>query len=167
MTEPYFKKYTDLIPADTELVQLLDAQGQQFVKWLHSISEGDSILLHAPYTWTLREVINHLTDGERVFSYRALWIARGGPMPMISFDENEFSLRAKANRTTLKQLTDEFDSVRKASVSLFRGLPTEDWSCIGQAAGHEISVTHQATILVGHVAHHWNILNKRFPNQAI
>ncbi len=162
MVEPTFKKYTDLIQEGTDLLRSLQDQGEQISRWLGTVSESESMLLHAPYTWTLKEVLNHLSDCERVFSYRALWIARGGTMPLVAFDENEFSVRAKANRLSLVQLSGEFQAVRNASIALLQTMPPDAWECKGQVLGHEMTVHKQATVLLGHGAHHWEILKKRF-----
>jgi DinB superfamily len=162
MTEPTFKKYTDLIDEKTDLVGMMADQGQEVCTWLGTISESDSLIVHAPYTWTLKEVVNHLSDCERVFAYRALWVARGGDMPLIPFDEDEFSRRAKANQFTISSLTTEFQAVRSSSLALFQNLPEDAWGAVGQVMGHEVTVRKLATILVGHVTHHWNIVMKRF-----
>ena len=86
MAEPFFKKYTDLVEDDSDLTSMMRDQAIEIGRWLRTISESDSMQIHAPHTWTLKEVVNHLSDCERVFSYRALWIARGGTMPLLSFD---------------------------------------------------------------------------------
>ncbi len=162
MNEPFFKKYTDLIESGTDLTGMMRDQGNEIGCWLDTISEADSMKLHAPYTWTLKEVVNHLSDCERVFSFRALWIARGGTMPLVPFDENEFSLRAQANAYSLLQLAAEFTAIRQSTLMLFENLPMRAWQNVGQALGHDITVEKQATILLGHVAHHWKILKQRF-----
>ena len=162
MTEPFFKKYTDLVPDQTDLCSMMEIQRDLFMPWLFMRTEQESLLVHAPYTWTLREVLNHLSDAERVFAFRALWIARGGKMPLSSFDEHEFARRAQANATNYKQLVNEFLTVRDASLSLFCGLSSSDWECSGQAGDYVITVRKQAEILLGHVEHHRNILQTRF-----
>jgi hypothetical protein len=162
MTEPTFKKYTDLIDEKADLVGMMADQGQEVGRWLGTVSESAALIVHAPYTWTLKEVVNHLSDCERVFAYRALWVARGGDMPLIPFDEDEFSFRSKAKECTIAALTAEFEAVRASSLVLFQNLPEEAWGAMGQVMGHEVTVHNLATILVGHVAHHWQIVRKRF-----
>lgn len=162
MSEPFFKKYTDLIDHNTDLTSMMRDQGNEITEWLGTITEPESRLVHAPYTWTLKEVVNHLSDCERVFAFRALWIARGGAMPLVSFDENEFSLRGKANDFTIAVLANEFQAVRQSTLAFFQNLPASAWQNFGQVIGHEVTVHKQATILLGHVAHHWRILQQRF-----
>ena len=162
MIEPVFKKYTDLIKDGTNLTSMMRDQGSEIGRWLCAISESESMQVHAPYTWTLREVVNHLSDCERVFSFRALWIARGGTMPMVSFDEIEFSDRSRANEYSIARLAAEFHAVRQSTITLFENLPEAAWQSVGQAIGQDITVQKQATILLGHVAHHWTILKQRF-----
>ena len=162
MTEPVFKKYTDLIDGNVDLTDMMRDQGTEIGSWLAKISEPESMLVHAPYTWTLKEVVNHLSDCERVFSFRALWIARGGTMPLVSFDENEFSLRSRANDFSIEALATEFRAVRQSTVTLFENLPESSWHSVGQVMGFDVTVHKQATILLGHVSHHWRILQQRF-----
>lgn len=162
MTEPIFKKYTDLVKDGTDLIGMMRDQGSEIRGWLNTISESESMLLHPPYTWTLREVVNHLSDCERVFSYRALWIARGGTMPLVPFDENEFSILARANEISIVRLAAEFNAVRQSTLSLFENLPKSAWESMGRTLSNEITVEKQAAILLGHVAHHWGILKQRF-----
>ncbi len=162
MNEPIFKKYTDLIDDAADLTSMMREQGLEITHWLNTISESDSMQLHAPFTWTLKEVVNHLSDCERVFSFRALWIARGGSMPLVPFDENAFSLRSHSNMLSISQLAAEFSTVRQSTISFFDNLPDSAWQNVGQVLGYDVTVHMQATILLGHVAHHWAILKKRF-----
>ncbi len=162
MTELFFKKYTDLIDGDVDLTDMMRDQGMEISSWLAKISGPESMLIHAPYTWTLKEVVNHLSDCERVFSFRALWIARGGTMPLVSFDENQFSLRSRANDFSIEALAAEFRAVRQSTVTLFENLPESSWHSVGQVIGFDVTVHKQATILLGHVSHHWRILQQRF-----
>ena len=162
MNEPIFKKYTDLIDDAADLTSMMRVQGLEITHWLNTISESESMQLHAPYTWTLKEVVNHLSDCERVFSFRALWIARGGSMPLVPFDENEFSVRAQAIDFSIERLAAEFEAVRRSTTAYFENLPDSAWQNVGQVLGFDITVHEQATILLGHVAHHWEILKKRF-----
>ena len=83
-------------------------------------------------------------------------------MPLVPFDENEFALRSNAKSISLKRLTDEFLAVRNSSITFFENLPSEAWNNVGQVIGHDVTVYKQATILLGHVAHHWEILKQRF-----
>ncbi len=166
MTEPFFKKYTDLIDVAADLTSMMREQGLEITHWLNTISESESMQLHAPFTWTLKEVVNHLSDCERVFSFRALWIARGGSMPLVPFDENEFSSRSYSIAFSIERLAAEFTAVRQSSIAFFDNLPDSAWQNVGHVAGHDVTVHKQATILLGHVAHHWAILKKRFAKVA-
>ena len=166
MTEPFFKKYTDLIDDAADLTSMMREQGQEITRWLNTISESESMQLHAPFTWTLKEVVNHLSDCERVFSFRALWIARGGSMPLVPFDENEFSIRSHSNELSIERLAAEFHSVRQSTIAFFDNLPDSAWQSVGQVLGQDVTVHRQATILLGHVAHHWAILKMRFAKAA-
>jgi uncharacterized damage-inducible protein DinB len=125
------------------------------------VPDRESGVLHPPYTWTLKQVVNHISDGERVFAYRALCIARGDTTPLPGFDENEYAKTSEVERLTLADLADEFETVRAATVSLLQSLPDEAWSRTGTANKNPISVRALAWIMVGHARHHLAIMKRR------
>ena len=156
----YYGRYIDLVPASDILAQL-ESQRGQFVAYLKSVPEPHSTRLHPPYTWTIRQVVGHLSDGERVFGYRALRVGRGDKTPLPGFDENEYARAPEFTKLTLAQLADEFDAVRKSTVLLFESFSPESWTRRGQANGHPVSVRALAYIMVGHVIHHMKIIEQR------
>src|SRR5688572_23342193 len=91
---PYYGKYISLVSDQVNVIDLLESQGGETVVFLRSIPETQTTVLHPPYTWTIKQVISHLADGERVFGYRALRIARGDTTPLEGFDENEYAKTA-------------------------------------------------------------------------
>jgi hypothetical protein len=117
---------------------------------------------YGPDKWTIREVIGHLIDAERIFTYRALRVARGDRTPLASFDENEFVKTAGSDTRTLASLTRELGAVREASIQLFESLPDDAWGRSGVASGKEVSLRALAYITTGHAMHHLRILRERY-----
>src|SRR5262249_15927998 len=114
-----------------------------------------------PYTWSIKEVVGHLADTERVMGYRALRFARGDTTPLPGFDENEYAKVASFDRLSLPALVGELEIVRRSHVSLFRNLPVEAGDRGGGGNANRVTVRALAYILVGHGRHHTAILLKR------
>jgi len=161
MTEPYFEKYLRRVDPLADPIEQLYTQGQSFADWLSSVNSVETDVLHPPYTWTFREVLKHICDCERVFAFRALWLARGSQDALPSFDEHLFLTKSSAKETPWLDLIDEFASVRSASLTLFKNLPDESWYNRGLAAGFEMDVTMLHGMIYGHLDHHLDIMNKR------
>lgn len=157
---PYYKNYISQVP-EQNVLTLLQTQRDQTLAFLKSIPEEKSTILHQPYTWTLKQVLGHINDGERIFSYRALRIARGDATALPGFDENNYAKAKEFTLVRFRDLIDEFDAVRYATIALFRNLSPESWSKMGIANNNPVSVRAVAWILAGHVQHHMNIVRKR------
>ena len=123
-------------------------------------SRGD--YRYAPGKWTLKEVIGHLADTERVFAYRALSIARGDPSPLPSFDDQAWVAEMGAGDRTLADTVEEFALVRRASIALFRHLPPAAWLRRGMASEHPASVRALAYVMAGHATHHLEVVGARY-----
>jgi hypothetical protein len=157
----YYFKYIDLAKSE-EIVPALKEQMGQTLQFLNGISEAQSLHAYAEGKWTIREVLSHLIDGERVFLYRALWFARGFEDPLPSFDQNLSVQMAHANDLSWAQLVDEFQTVRAATISFFDGMPAEAWSRSGIASDNPVTVRAIAYIIAGHVSHHVNVLREKY-----
>jgi DinB family protein len=157
---PYYGKYVSLVP-ETDIVGALEAQIAEMAAILRPVPEAQSSILHSPYTWTIKEVVGHLTDTERVFGYRALRFARDDRTPLPGFDENEYARSAEFNRLPLPDLVSEFEAVRRSHVWLFRNLPEAAWARGGEANATPMTVRAIAYMLVGHTRHHAAIIRKR------
>jgi hypothetical protein len=157
---PYYGKYIELVP-ETDVLAVLRVQCDETVEFLRSIPEEHATILHSPYTWTIKQVVGHITDGERIFAYRALRIARGDTTPLPGYDENEYAKSPEFSRLRLRALATEFESVRNATISLFDNFAPESWTHLGQANNYPVSVRAIAYIIAGHVRHHMNIVRKR------
>ena len=158
---PYYFKYIDLITSD-EIVPAIESQMDEIVQFLHGISEEQSLQAYEPGKWTIREVLNHVNDGERVFLYRAFWFARGYQDALPSFDQDQAVLTAQANNTSWADLVEEFRNVRLSTISFFKSLPEAAWSKTGVASDYPFTVRSLAYIIAGHVAHHRNVLAERY-----
>jgi hypothetical protein len=158
---PYYFKYIDLINSD-DIVPAIHAQKDETVQILEGISEEKSLYAYAPGKWTIRELLNHVNDGERVFLNRAFWFARGFQDPLPSFDQDVAVQFAHANQTSWAQLVAEFKTVRWATISFFNNLPAEAWSRTGVASDNPVSVRACAYIIAGHVAHHMQVLREKY-----
>jgi hypothetical protein len=168
MTQPqaneaasYYFRYIDLAPTD-DIVSFLDDQFKQTTPLLAGISEERSTHRYAPDKWSIRELLNHVNDGERIFLGRALWFARGFTDPLPSFDQEIAVAGANANQTAWADLVEEFKTVRLGTLSFFRNLPPEAWSRSGIASDNSMTVNAIAYIIGGHVAHHVNVLKERY-----
>jgi hypothetical protein len=157
---PYYGKYVALVP-EADVLAALDEQLKELLALLRAVPEGESGVRHPPYTWSIKEVVGHLTDTERIFGYRALRFARGDATPLPGFDENAYARAAEFDRRPLGALVDEFEAVRRSHLGLFRNLPETAWARTGEANGTAVSVRALAYIIVGHVRHHTAILRQR------
>ena len=158
---PYFERYVMLVRGG-DILKTLAEQSTNVRRGLGACSEDRAGFRYAEGKWTVREVLGHCTDAERVFAYRALCFARGERASLPSIDENEYARASGHDRIALAELLDEFDAVRRATVQLFAHLPAEAWLRTGVASGKPVSVRALAFIMAGHVAHHLEILRERY-----
>ena len=158
---PYYFTYIDQVGSG-DIRDLMDVQGVETLALLRGISDERSRFKYAADKWTIREVVNHVNDAERLFAFRAFWFARGFDSPLPSFDQNVAVAAAGLDRRSWPSLVDEFETVRHASSSLFRHLPDDAWTRQGMASGYAFSVRALAYITVGHVTHHVRLLKERY-----
>ncbi len=145
-----------------DVLATLERQGTEFAAFVRGIPEVRGDHRYAPGKWSIKDVVQHLSDAERVFSYRLLRFARKDPANLPGFDENTYVREANAGLRTLAQLADEWAAVRRSSVALIAPLCDEVMARRGSANGHEISVRALTWILAGHVAHHEKVLRERY-----
>jgi hypothetical protein len=163
---PYYGKYIALAPEDDILATLRGQLDREFT-FLRSIPESEGDVVHPPYSWTIKQVIGHLIDGERIFNYRALRFARGDTISLPGFDENEYAKTGEYQRLKLRDLVAEFESVRRSTLTLFENLPDAAWKRGGTANGHPISVRALAFVIAGHTRHHVAIVRKRLEGARV
>src|SRR5829696_3528113 len=143
---PYYFKYIDLITSE-DVVPVIESQLGETLQLLEGISEEQSLHSYAQGKWTIREVLNHVNDGERLFLSRAFWFARGFQDPLPSFDQDVAVQMAHANDTSWAQLLEEFKNVRLATISFFNNLPAEAWRRTGVASDNPVTVRALAYII--------------------
>ncbi len=152
---PYYSKYLALV-TEADLLAVLEHQAGEVRALAASLPAGRETFSYSPGKWTVRQVIGHLTDVERVLAYRALRISRGDQTPIAGFDENAYVERAPYAGVPAKVLADEFAMVRAANLAFFRQLDSSRWLLKGTANDNPISVRALAYIMAGHVRHHQN-----------
>lgn len=155
----YYFRYIDQAP-NGDIVETLARQGDELRQWLLGVPSARTVLRPSPTAWTMRQVVGHLSDAERLFQARAFWFARGFDAPLPSFDQDVAAVAAGAETREWPALVDEFACVRAATVAFFAGLPAEAWHRRGVASGHVVSVRALAFITAGHAAHHFRALNQ-------
>jgi hypothetical protein len=157
---PYFGRYVALVP-DGDVVRQLEAQLGDTLALVQAAPDAAD-RAYAPGKWTVKEVLGHLADTERVLSYRALRMARGDATPLAGFDENAYVAAAGFGARPLVEVAAELAAVRAATLALVRGLPAEGWARAGTANG--LATTARAVIwtLAGHELHHRQVLRERY-----
>ena len=158
---PYYHRYVERIGSG-DIVDLLARQADEDGAFWKGISEEKARHRYAPDKWSVREVLNHVSDTERVFLYRALWFARGFESELPSFDQDVSSRAAKADACSWASVIEEFGAVREGSVAFFRNLPPEAWTRRGVASGNPVSVRALAYIIAGHASHHRGVVETRY-----
>ena len=155
-----FGQYIQLVPAG-DIQGFLATQLADLLALVSGLSDQQSLAHHAPYSWSIKQVVGHITDCERIFGYRALRIARGDATPLSSFDENEYMRHSKFDRCPFAELLDEFANVRRSHLAMFKHLQPEAWLRCGVVNDHPATARAFAYAIAGHAQHHLNILHRR------
>ncbi len=158
---PYYLTYIDRVSGDN-IVDVMKLQLDDTAEIFAGISEEKSLHRYAPDKWSIRQVINHLNDTERVFAFRAMWFARGFSDPLPSFDQTISATAARADDYSWASHVQEFQKIRQATLALLRNLPAEAWLRSGIASGNSVTVNALGYIIAGHVAHHLAIVQQRY-----
>jgi len=148
--------------AGADVAALLERQPAALREACAGLSDEGARFRYAPGKWSIKEVVGHLCDVERVFSYRALRIGRGDATPLPGFDENAYAAAAGADDRPLEELLDEFVAVRASTLALLAGFGPEAWTRTGNANGHPMSLRAQVHVVAGHVRHHLRLLGERY-----
>lgn len=153
-------KYIRLVPEGNDIIDILLAQEQQMTVLLASLTESQGSYRYAEGKWTLKEVVGHIADSERVMTYRLLRFARGDRTPLPGYDQESFI--PPFGNWTIAQLADDYRAVRQSTIMLLRGLPAEAWSRKGMANDVSISVRALAHGIAGHELHHTGVIRNRY-----
>jgi hypothetical protein len=157
----YYGTYIDLVP-EGSLEDILLSQLEETTVLLSDITETQENYRYALGKWTLKEVIGHITDTERIMSYRLLRIARGDQTPLAGFNEEQYVKNASFHSYSLTDVVEDFIAVRRSTLTLVNGLSEEVWSRKGLANDSEISVNALAYIIAGHELHHVKIIKEKY-----
>ena len=158
---PYYKSYIDKA-ADADIVKGLLNNLKSVTKFLSEIPEEKHDYAYEPGKWSIKEVMLHIIDTERIFAYRALRIARGDTTPLAGFEQNDYVKNANTSNRSLASLIDEYKTVRNATISLFSALDESALEFLGEASGAPISARALGYIITGHENHHLQVLKERY-----
>jgi len=158
---PYYGRYITLVGGN-DVIAALEDQPRETLALLSTLSEEQGDYRYAPDKWSIKEMLGHVIDAERVFSYRALRFARNDRTPLASFEQDDYVRSGDFGDRRLADLIEEFVSVRQATLWLFRQLSTEAWMRRGIASGNPVSVRAVAYIIAGHELHHRRVLQEKY-----
>lgn len=158
---PYYRRYIELVP-DLSMVETLDRSLQEMLGCVRPLSEAQMTYRYAEGKWSIKDVLQHLMDAERIFSYRALRFARADETPLSSFDHDGYVPAAQADHRSLESLLAEYQALRASSLALFGSFTPEMLMRSGTASGSQISVRALGFMISGHELHHLQILKERY-----
>jgi DinB superfamily len=158
---PYYARYISLVPA-ADLAHTLEAQLAESLPVLRAIGEQKSLYRYAPGKWSIKEVLGHLIDAERIFTYRALRFARNDQTPLPGFEQDPYVAAANFDARPWDDLVAEFEHVRRSSILFFGALTAEEMMRSGTASQNAITVRALGYIVAGHELHHMAILRDRY-----
>jgi len=163
---PYYDRYISLVHHNetpgNDILAALEDQRRQMVLLLCGRTEADGDLRYAPDKWSLKEVLGHINDTERIMSYRALRISRGDATPIEGYEQDDYVRNSPFAGRPLADLIENYIAVRRATLSLFRNLDEPAWSRRGVANKNEVTVRALAYIIAGHELHHRRILEEKY-----
>ena len=157
----FYETYVSLVE-ETDIVSALEKNLNELQSLLAEVTEEKGSYAYVEGKWSVRELLGHLIDGERVFSYRALRISRDDQTPLASFEENSYVANSNFSNAKLADLIEEFSLLRRSNILFFKNLTDEAWLRTGTASEATVSVRALAFIMVGHVRHHARILRERY-----
>jgi hypothetical protein len=158
----YYGKYLEYLPRDVDVMRALTSQLDSLPSLLERAGEHRASYRYADGKWTVREVVGHLADAERVFAYRMLRIGRGDETPLAGFDENAYVPAAQFERRSLADVSSDWAATRRATIALASGFAPEAWTRRGTANDATISARALLYIVAGHTEHHTSLLKSRY-----
>ncbi|SPE44464.1 conserved hypothetical protein [Candidatus Sulfotelmatobacter sp. SbA7] len=158
---PYYDRYISLVPGN-DVLAAFDEQRRQMLLLLSGRTEADGEIRYAPGKWSLKEVLGHINDGERILSYRALRISRGDATPIEGYEQDDYVRNSPFGQRPLSDLIEDYIAVRRATFSLFRNLDEAVWTRRGVANKNEVTVRTLAYIIAGHELHHRRVIEEKY-----
>jgi hypothetical protein len=158
---PYYGKYVSLVQS-SDILAVIESELREFPNFLRLFSEEDANFRYEPGKWSIKEVLGHVIDAERIFAYRALRISRNDKTPIEGFEQDDYIRYGPFLHCRFADLIEEYGYVRNANLMLFRSLDEEAWGRRGTASGNEFTVRALAYIIAGHVLHHRNVIQQKY-----
>ena len=158
---PVYQGYVNLVPED-DIQKAIADQAKKTAAILRGITEEKAAFRYAQGKWSVKGVVGHFVDAERIFCYRALAIARGEAKSLPGFDENKYAEAGDFDRRSIRDLADDYDAARRSTIAMFRGMPDAAWARRGVANEVPINVLGLAYIILGHERHHLKVLHDRY-----
>ena len=159
---PFFQPYIDVLGEQPKLMGMLEMSLDLFQKVLYNIEDSKQVYRYAAGKWTIKELVQHMIDAERVFIYRALRFSRLDEKPLAGFDENSYVTNYDCTNREYKNLLDEFCLLRRSNILMFKDFTDQQFDLTGTVEGQSISVRAIAFICSGHVLHHLKIIEERY-----
>jgi uncharacterized damage-inducible protein DinB len=158
---PFYHGYIARVTSD-RIAEQLKGQLSELEQLFAAVTDSGALYRYAPGKWSVKEVLGHLADAERIFGYRMLRISRGDSTPLPGFDENAYVPAGRFDERRLGALVEAFRAVRQATLVLVEGTPAASWTLRGEASGNAVSARALAYIILGHVTHHLGVLRERY-----
>jgi hypothetical protein len=158
---PYYERYVRLVDGE-DVVRALGTQIEETLATLGGVPPESSLVRYAPGKWSLKEVVGHMTDSERIFAYRALRFGRNDPLELAGFEQDPYIPAARFDERAWADLVAELELVRRADILMFRGFDREAWLRRGVASRSVVSVRALAYNIAGHELHHMQIVKSRY-----
>jgi len=160
----YAEFYSPYIAAlgDVDMIEEMEISLHDFIRFVRDVPMEKHDYRYAEDKWTIKDIIQHMIDAERIFSYRALRIARGDKTPLPGFEENDYAVTANGNKRTIQELLTEFSAVRHATLLLFKSFAEYELTKMGTASNKEISARAIGFIILGHQKHHQKVFSERY-----
>lgn len=158
--------YVSLVPAEGDLITLLREQSKEVFKLLEGLTEEQGSYRYAPDKWSIKQMIGHLTDNDRIMSYRLLCFARGEQEMLPGYEEKDYVAAGDFDRFTLKEMILHYRIVRESTLALLESLPEDSWTRAGVFFSIPMTARAQACLIIGHERHHLNILQERYLKQG-
>jgi hypothetical protein len=158
----FYARYLDYLPREADVIDTLRAQLQTVPAAVAPAGATGASFRYADGKWSIREVIGHLTDAERIFTYRLLRVARGDQTPLPGFDENEYVAAADFEQRSFSDVIEEWTAVRRATLALADGISAAAWERRGTANDTPVSARAILYIIAGHTEHHLSVLRTRY-----
>ena len=159
---PYANMYIQLLPGDGQLLKHLKNNFIATKELILSLPEGKLNYRYAENKWTIKEIMVHIIDDERIYAYRALRFARNDETELPGFEQDDYVLYSRANERSIENIMEEYEAVRRSTIALFDGLPEDSFLRMGIANNNKVTVRALAYHIAGHELHHINIIKEKY-----